>query len=173
MYDVVLLIERALTDLDVRQVVSLHEGLDEAVTYHLLLPVEDAAGQLATSMGAVGGVDMLSTPDAREFDDVQRSATETGRRGLDASRTLMQAQGQAVTTQLTSDDPITALAALVAEHSAAEAIILTEPHIVSEFFHLDWTSRARRKLDVPTLHLLEHETFDGQSSGGGEGVSII
>ena len=42
--------------------------------------------------------------------------------------------------------------------------------MVSEFFHLDWTSRARRKLGVPVLHLLEHENFDEQS-GQGEGVT--
>ena len=42
--------------------------------------------------------------------------------------------------------------------------------MVSEFFHLDWTSRARRKIGVPVLHLLEHENFDEQA-GGGEGVT--
>jgi len=36
---------------------------------------------------------------------------------------------------------------------------------VKEFFHVDWTSRARRKLKVPILHLLEHETFEEQSEG--------
>ena len=51
-----------------------------------------------------------------------------------------------------------------------EAIILTRPHVVAEFFHVDWTSRARRKIGVPVLHLLEHENFDEQA-GGGEGVT--
>jgi len=60
--------------------------------------------------------------------------------------------------------------AKVADTDAAEAIILTRPHVVSEFFHLDWTSRARRKLGVPVLHLLEHENFDEQA-GSGEGVT--
>jgi hypothetical protein len=67
-------------------------------------------------------------------------------------------------------DPVDALADTVKEAGAAEAIILTRPHLVSEFFHLDWTSRARRKLGVPVLHLLEHETFDEQA-GPGEGVT--
>ena len=62
------------------------------------------------------------------------------------------------------------LAAKVKEVAAAEVIVLTRPHIVAEFFHLDWTSRARRKLGVPVLHLLEHENFDEQA-GGGEGIS--
>ncbi|UMG93491.1 hypothetical protein [Nocardioides sp. TF02-7] len=50
--------------------------------------------------------------------------------------------------------------------------MLTRPHVVAEFFHVDWTSRARRRLGVPVLHLLEHETFDEQA-GGGEGVSGV
>ena len=29
---------------------------------------------------------------------------------------------------------------------------------------MDWTSRARRKIGVPVLHLLEHENFDEQSA---------
>ena len=63
-----------------------------------------------------------------------------------------------------------ALAALVTSVDAREAIILTRPHVVAEFFHVDWTSRARRKLGVPVLHLIEHESFDEQA-GSGEGVS--
>ena len=42
--------------------------------------------------------------------------------------------------------------------------------MVAEFFHVDWTSRARRKIGVPVLHLLEHENFDEQA-GGGEGIT--
>jgi hypothetical protein len=33
--------------------------------------------------------------------------------------------------------------------------VLTRPHLVSEFFHVDWSSKARRHLGVPTLHLIE------------------
>ena len=54
--------------------------------------------------------------------------------------------------------------------SGSEAIILSGSHVVSECFHVDWTSRARRKIGVPVLHLLEHENFDEQS-GSGEGVT--
>ena len=56
------------------------------------------------------------------------------------------------------------------EVGAAEVIVLTRPHVVAEFFHMDWTSRARRKLGVPVLHLLEHENFDEQA-GSGEGIT--
>ena len=64
---------------------------------------------------------------------------------------------------------VDALAAEVAAVDGREAIILTRPHVVAEFFHLDWTSQARRKLGVPVLHLLEHETIAEQAAGGGEG----
>ena len=44
--------------------------------------------------------------------------------------------------------------------------------MVAEFFHLDWTSKARRRLGVPILHLLEHENFDEQAEGyGNEGIT--
>jgi hypothetical protein len=74
---------------------------------------------------------------------------------------------------VTSEPPVDALAALVSSVDAREAIILTRSHVVAEFFHVDWTSRARRKLGVPVLHLIEHENFDEQSSGSGEGVTGV
>ena len=71
---------------------------------------------------------------------------------------------------MVEDDPIEALSAAVAKVDGREAIILTRSHVVAEFFHVDWTSRARRKIGVPLLHLLEHENFDEQA-GAGEGVT--
>ena len=43
---------------------------------------------------------------------------------------------------------------------------------MAELLRLDWTSKARRHLAVPVLHLMEQENFDEQS-GGGEGVSGV
>ena len=82
----------------------------------------------------------------------------------------LEAVGGKAVGDMVSVDPIQALAKKVSDVDAREAIILTRPHVVSEFFHLDWTSRARRKLGVPVLHLLEHENFDEQA-GEGEGIS--
>lgn len=173
MYDVALLIEHQLTKLDVQQVTALHEGLDDTVTYHVLLPVEDAAAELATSLGALGGIEMMGSPSTENLGEMQRQATESCRGELEASVELLEALGQKATGTLTRDDPVDALYEIVKTHDSAEAIIVTEPHLVSEFFHIDWTSRARRKLEVPTLHLLEHETFDEQASGGGEGATVL
>jgi len=101
---------------------------------------------------------------------VQRELLEQARADLSVCCDKITDAGGDVVGEIVSADPIEALAHKVDQVKAAEAIILTRPHVVSEFFHLDWTSRARRKLGVPVLHLLEHETFDEQA-GGGEGVT--
>ena len=74
---------------------------------------------------------------------------------------------------MVGEPPIDALAAKVTEVDAREAIILTRPHVVAEFFHVDWTSRARRKIGVPVLHLLEHENFDEAEGYGGGALGSL
>ncbi|MBW9206117.1 hypothetical protein KV102_18120 [Mumia sp. zg.B53] len=174
-YDVAVLFEQELSELDARQLTSLHEGLDDPVVYHLLLPVEDAAATMATSLGVLGGAD-LAMPDSQTVGDVDNAIVEAGQESLQRSIDLIVAAGKADTTArgaLTHDDPVSALADLVTRVGAEEAIILTTSHVFSEFFHVDWASRAERKLHVPTLRLIEHESFDAQSAGAGEGASLI
>ena len=172
-YPVVLLVEEALTHADAQQVRSLHEGLDEQATYHVLLPIEDAAAAVEAAMGGMMGHDIVPGPRIGmpevDLQAVREDSQQRARTALDATLEALQAAGADATGQLVTE-PIDALAAKVAEVDAREAIIMTRPHVVAEFFHLDWTSRARRKLGVPVLHLLEHESFEEQA-GGGEGVS--
>jgi hypothetical protein len=162
MYDVALLIERQLEDLDADQVVALHEGLDDTVTYHLLLPVESSTSILTSSMSAIGGGQIAAMPDPTMVEEVQGEVVRAGQSEIDASAALLTARGQRATTLLTEADPVDALKDLVASTGSDEVIILTEPHVVREFFQMDWTSRAKRALDVPTLHLLEHVPFESQ-----------
>ena len=173
-YDVVLLVEQPLTRQDALQVLGLHEQAPDPVRYHLLLPVEDAAARVESAMGTLASGDALvAAPmmlDHDEVQDIQRELLEQARRDLDASLRALHEAGATAGGQTVTEEPIDALVAKVKEVGAAEVIVLTRPHVVAEFFHLDWTSRARRKLGVPVLHLLEHETFDEQA-GGGEGVT--
>ena len=173
-YDVVLLVEQALSPLDAQQVRSLHEEIDEPVVYHVLIPVEDSAAQIESGMGTLAGGEVLATPtmfmDADDIETIRHELLEAARAAVRDSVANLEAAGGKAVGDLVSVDPIQALAKKVADVDAREAIILTRPHVVSEFFHLDWTSRARRKLGVPVLHLLEHESFDEQS-GEGEGIS--
>lgn len=173
-YDVVLLVEQTLTTQDARQVRSLHDAIEEPVLYHVLVPVEDSASRIEAGMGTLATGEVLVAPpllsDPETLQQLQDDLLEVARSAVRSSvRAIEEAGGRAVGDILTVD-PIQGLAAKVSAVDAREAIILTQPHVVSEFFHLDWTSRARRKLGVPVLHLLEHETFDEQA-GDGEGIS--
>ncbi len=163
MYNVALLVERQLIDLDADQILALHEGVDDDVTYFMLLPVDSSTAALSSSMAAFGGAQFMPLEEPAAFQHLEEELREVGQEELDASAALLTARGQSVVTKLVDYDPIDALVELVKERSCDEVIILTEPHVVSEFLHLDWTSRARRKLDVPTLHLLEHYSFSQQS----------
>jgi hypothetical protein len=172
-YTVVLLVEQALSEADARQVRSLHEGLEEEVRYHVLLPTEDAAARVEAAMGSLGSDSMTGArtlPDPETIEAVQEASEEQTSHELTATLDAMKAAGATAEGSVVEDDPIDALAAAVARLDGREAIILTRSHVVSEFFHLDWTSRARRAIGVPILHLLEHENFDEQA-GSGEGVT--
>jgi hypothetical protein len=175
-YTVVLLVEQALSPADAAQVRSLHDELrdeDQQVRYHVLLPVEDAAARLEAAMGAVSGDTMTSPrmpldPDAIET--VREESERQSSKDLRVTLEALRAAGATADGKVVDGDPIEELGAAVTEVDGREAIILTRSHVVSEFFHLDWTSRARRKIGVPVLHLLEHENFDEQA-GSGEGVT--
>jgi hypothetical protein len=173
-YDVVLLVEQALSAQDAAQVRGLHEEIGEPVTYHVLIPVEDSATQIESGMGALAGGEVLATPtmflDPDDIDEIRREVLDAARSAVHESVAALEAVGGKAVGDMVSVDPIQALAKKVSDVDAREAIILTRPHVVSEFFHLDWTSRARRKLGVPVLHLLEHENFDEQA-GEGEGIT--
>lgn len=105
-----------------------------------------------------------------DLENIQRELLDNARRQLAASLARLEQAGADSVGDIVTIDPIDALVTKVNEVDGREAIILTRPHVVAEFFHMDWTSRARRKIGVPVLHLLEHENFDEQS-GGGEGVT--
>ncbi len=175
-YDVVLLIEQPLTAADAAQVRSLHEEFEAQVVYHVLMPLVDAAAAVEASLGAIGGADLLAppmTPSPDELASLREEQRQQAHHDLSLTTDALRATGAEIgSAAVVTDPPVDALAAKVAEVDGREAIVLTRPHVVAEFFYVDWTSRARRKLGVPVLHLLEHETFDEQA-GGGEGVTGV
>jgi hypothetical protein len=173
-YDVILLVEQPFTRTDALNVRSLHEDIEDPVRYHVMLPVEDASARVESAMGTLATGEVLATPPVGVFDTdlegLRNELLDTCRAGVDATIKVIEDAGGRASGEPVTNDPIDALIAKVAEVDAREVIILTRPHVVTEFFHVDWTSRARRKLGVPVLHLLEHENFDEQA-GEGEGIS--
>ena len=146
------------------------------MTYHVLLPLEDAAARVEAAMGSLGDDDLLGVPPMpmtpRRLEIVREDAERQSARDLQATLEALHDAGAEADGDVVDGDPIEALAATVARVDGRETIILTRSHVVSEFFHRDWSSRARRAIGVPVLHLLEHENFDEQA-GSGEGVTGV
>jgi hypothetical protein len=173
-YPVVLLVEENLTAADAARIRSLHEGIEGQVTYHVLMPIIDAAARIQASMGSLGSPDLLPGPAFTMPDidpaEVVAEAKQESNDAIAASVRVLREVGAEASGELVTGNPVEALEAKVAEVDAREAIILTEEHFVAELLRLDWTSKARRHLNIPVLHLMEQETFDEQA-GGGEGVT--
>jgi hypothetical protein len=124
-------------------------------------------------MGALGSGEVMTVPHPpveHDVDALRGELLDTCRDGVARTVRMIEKVGGVAVGEPVTGDPIRALVAKVTEVDARETIILTRPHVISEFFHVDWTSKARRKLGVPVLHLLEHENFDEQA-GEGEGIS--
>jgi hypothetical protein len=172
-YDVVILAEHEVSALDAQQIHSLHDEISDEVVYHVLIPVEDAAGRVEAAMGALGTGELLAAPAVMsdvDLEAVRHECEDRAAEELATSIAALSATGARALGKAISDPPVDALEAKAREVDCREVIILTRPHVVAEFFHVDWSSRARRKIGVPVLHLLEHENFDEQA-GGGEGVT--
>ena len=177
-YAVVLLVEENLTQADAARVHSLHEGIEDPVAYHVLIPLDDGRARIQAAMGASGGLAPDLVPgrplplDDLDPQELVEDARRDAERELTNAIAVLEATGASATGELVTGDPVDTLAAKIKEVDGREAIIFTEEHFVAELLRLDWTSKARRHLDVPVLHLMEQENFDEQA-GGGEGATII
>ncbi|MEV4264471.1 hypothetical protein [Kribbella sp. NPDC049584] len=161
MYDVVLLVEQELSEPDAKRVVELHNDMPEPVMYHVLVPCHNAEAGVEASISALGTADLYGPGLAGQREDLAEAqkAIDTEAKGC-SGRSVQRLRdlGQHAEGGISHERPIDALIATVKQAQGQEVIILTRPHIVAEFFHLDWTTSARRHLGVPVLHLLEHDT---------------
>ncbi|WP_225830565.1 indole-3-glycerol phosphate synthase [Streptomyces sp. NK08204] len=153
MFTSVLMIEKALSSVDVDFVTTLHA--EEPVTFHVLLQPRGDQDRLLRAIDDIA---------LGELDDAVREATgpdgETvkgaAEKALEVSVRALRAAGSQAEGRLVEHHPLDALKDLVAEVGADEVIVLTAPHYVEEFFHRDWASRARHKVGVPVLKLFAH-----------------
>lgn len=160
MYDVVLLVEQELSQEDAHRVVELHQDMPEPVKYHVLVPCHNAEAGVEASISALGTADLYGTgliDQREELAEAQKTIDSEARDCTGRSVQRLRDLGHDAVGGISHDRPIDALTATVDKVNGQEVIILTRPHIVAEFFHLDWTNTARRHLGVPVLHLLEHD----------------
>jgi hypothetical protein len=175
MYNVVVLAEQAMSHADAEEVASLHDAIEEPRSYHVVIPCQDAAAQVETTLTALGSGEVLVAPamtggEVDDVDNLQHAIDRHANSEVTASVSALRALGHSADGIYSCDDPIDALDDVVREKQANEVIVMTRPHVLSEFLHLDWTSKARRRLGVPILHLVEHEPIDGEA-GAPEGIT--
>src|SRR4051794_33656918 len=137
-YDVVLLVEQALTAQDAVQVRSLHEDIEEPVLYHVLVPVEDSAARIEAGMGSLATGEVLTAPallsDPETIQEIQNDLLDAARQAVKASVAAIEGAGGRAVGDLISVAPIQGLAGKVTGVDAREASILTRPNGVSEIF---------------------------------------
>jgi hypothetical protein len=174
MYHVVILAEQLMSQGDAQEVVSLHEEIEDTRHYHVLIPCDNAAQRVENALGTLAAHEVLAAapvmPEDIDVDQAQREIDDEAENAVTQSVAAIRALGADATGEFSSKDPIDRLSEVVADLQAAEVIVMTRPHVVAELLHLDWTSRARRRLGVPLLHLLEHEPLDAEA-GFGQGIT--
>src|SRR5690242_12558193 len=96
-YDVVLLVEQALSAQDAVQVRSLHEEIEDPVLYHVLVPVEDTAARIEAGLGTLGSGEVLTAPalltDPETLEEIQNDVLDAARSAVKASVAAIEAAG--------------------------------------------------------------------------------
>ncbi|MEU3726009.1 indole-3-glycerol phosphate synthase [Streptomyces sp. NPDC031705] len=153
MFTSVLMIEQPLTTVDVDFVTTLHG--DDPVSFIVLMQPRGDQDRL---LRAIDDVALGELPEAlREADEPEGEAARgPAAHALAHSLNALRAKGARAVGQIIEDHPLDKLKAVVDETGADEVIVLTAPHLVEEFFHRDWASRARHRVEVPVLKLFAH-----------------
>lgn len=182
MYTTVVLMERRLSEPDVAELIGLHGNADDR--FVLLIPGSDEHGLLqvlddlalgefheaaedveedlraarprdeaaAPRQPSVGATAATTPPDTPTTPDEAEAAD-----ALDASLTSLRDAGVTAEGAVTAGDPLQVLTEVARRSDADEVIVMTRPHLIEEFFHRDWASRARRATGLPVLKLIAHQ----------------
>jgi hypothetical protein len=144
------MIEKPLVPAEVEMVTTLHG--DEPVSFVVLMQPRGDQDRL---LRAVDDVALGYLEDAARENDVPegQDAFPPAERALAHSLEALRQAGAQAEGEVVEDHPLDALRTVVERTGADEVIVLTAPHFVEEFFHRDWTSRARHKVGVPVLKL--------------------
>ncbi|MFI7061633.1 hypothetical protein ACIBL3_11655 [Kribbella sp. NPDC050124] len=166
MYDVVMLVEEELSSPDADRVVGLHASVPDHVRYHVIVPCEDAQARVQSSLSGLASTEFYGLTAERHSiasEDEMRTAQRQAQEAVDAQANAalersidrLRSLGQDATGLIAHGRPLDELSEQIQRVNGQEVVVLTRPHVVAEFFHVDWSSQARRHLGVPVLHLLE------------------
>jgi hypothetical protein len=163
-FTTVLMIEKALAPADVELVTTLHG--EEEVSFVVLMQPRGDQDRL---LRAVDDVALGYLEDAARENRIPEGpdAFAPAELALAHSIESLRRAGKDAVGEIVQKHPLDVLKAVVERTGADEVIVLTAPHFVEEFFHRDWTSRARHKVGVPVLKLFAQQ--DAEPAGHQEG----
>ncbi|MEU3190135.1 indole-3-glycerol phosphate synthase [Streptomyces sp. NPDC006992] len=153
MITTVLMIEKPLVAADIEMVTTLHG--EETVSFVVLLQPRGDQDRLLRALDdvALGELEQV----VREADEPEGGeAVGPAEQALELSLKHLRDAGCEAVGQIIEDHPLDVLKSVAEQTRADEVIVLTAPHLVEEFFHRDWASRARHKVGVPVLKLFAH-----------------
>lgn len=157
---IVVLTEQALGADDASRIAALHEGED--LEYRVLVPADTHRSVLADVVDHLSLFELRGALEALRRDERDPAqARASADKALASSVAALQGLGVHAEGEITTDDPLPALAEAVQRHGAREVVVVTRPHAVEDTFHRDWASRARESLGVPVLHVYSGTTFLG------------
>jgi len=164
-YDVVVLIEREMSEGDARRVAALHARYEEFVDYHLLVssqPESGFGGPLALLGSSFDDVAGVPGPAAARASSTTTTLADPlfdlGSVIEHSSRHLRAASGYPVNVSITHGEVLLALKTLVKTTNSREVVVVAWPETAARFLCSDWTTRARKTLKVPRVRILEHDT---------------
>ncbi len=153
-FTTVLMIEKPLAPADVELVTTLHG--EEQVSFVVLMQPRGDQDRL---LRAVDDVALGHLENAARENEVPEGsdAFKPAELALAHSVESLHRAGAEAVGEIVQRHPLDALRTVVERAGADEVIVLTAPHFVEEFFHRDWTSRARHKVGVPVLKLFAQQ----------------
>ena len=179
-YDVVVLIEREMSEGDARRVAALYAKREESVEYHLLVSSHPESGiggpmallgstfaDVAGMTGSASVIGSARSPSARVSPaGAGRTPTATlADPAVDlasviehSSRLLRTASGYPVHVSITHGEILLALMQMVKSTNGQEVVVVAWPETAARFVCSDWTTKARKLLKVPRVRVLEHDT---------------
>ncbi len=153
MITTVLMIEKPLAPVDVELVTTLHA--DEPVSFVVLMQPRGDQERLLRALDDVA-LGELREATREEEEPEGEAALPPAAQALEHSLQALRAAGSEALGEIVEEHPLDVLRSVVEQTKADEVIVLTAPHLVEEFFHRDWASRARHTVGVPVLKLYAH-----------------